>query len=279
MKGEICHILMLQQEVYHYALGIQFPLFQSATIINQGNFNINRVFEDRKGKKYIIRTENPQGRSEELPSVEAEYRGVGFLNNPLNKFKIRNSLEQFSFAKQLALAGISATKAIFTNEDSQIIYFEEGAVNISDLWLRSDDRAGNATRLTLEALTKVHKNGFALGDRWGPNELMNHDGQIIFVDFDIEILGPETKEFELASLLYFTSYFAQLAGNDSNVFLLLDIYKEFLQDLPSQNIYNMLILRKYIENYFEYFQREGKYRWRNPQEAERFKSGLLIKKE
>ena len=234
----------------------------------QGNLNRNLIVIDSYGRKLILRRENPHGRQEEAPFIRAEYEGVGFLKNPKNGFRFRTSEEQHKFADFLGENDVKASKTIFSDPETQLIIYEDGAVSLDQLWITMDPKAPGTTNMALQSLAESHRKGIVLGDRWGPNELLTADNKIIFVDFDIEIFGPEAKEFEMASMLYFNSFFAQQTS--PNLDHLVGIYKKALESPLFKSIYEVQFLLKYITNYFSYFSREGKYRWDNQNRAEEF---------
>ena len=236
----------------------------------QGNLNRNLIVIDSYGRKLILRRENPHGRQEETPFIRAEYEGVGFLKNPNNGFRFRTSEEQHKFADFLGENDVKASKTIFSDPETQLIIYEDGAVSLDQLWITMDPRAPDTTNMALQSLAESHRKGIVLGDRWGPNELLTADNKIIFVDFDIEIFGPETKEFEMASMFYFLSFFAQKSGSLSNLNQLGAVYKKALESHLFKAIYKEPLLLKYIINYFSYFSCEGKYGWDNQNRAEEF---------
>lgn len=270
MSVEINRLFFQQQGNPEGISGLFFPLRISKNQFPQGNFNRSFVVIDSTGQEYIIRQENPYGRSLELPFVEAEYKGVGFLGHPQNGFRLRTAAEQHQFTTLLRENGIKASRTIYSKGNIQIISYENGAVNIADLWINADQRAPTATDMALIKLAESHDKGFILGDRWGPNEILTTDGEIMFVDFDIEISGPEAKEFEMASMLYFNSYFAQQPSSIKDLNRLLEIYKQFFASSLFTKVYNKPLLFDYLTRYFSYFANDGNYRWQNQNQASNF---------
>jgi tRNA A-37 threonylcarbamoyl transferase component Bud32 len=59
---------------------------------------------------------------------------------------------------------------------------------------------------------KAHSEGVVYGDRWSENILITPKGNIVNIDFDIEIFGSYAKEFEAAQVAYYI-----LAGAKSKV--------------------------------------------------------------
>lgn len=53
----------------------------------------------------------------------------------------------------------------------------------------------------LQEVLKAHQRGVILGDRWGKNEIVRSNGQICFVDFDLEYRTPFDRELELAEAI------------------------------------------------------------------------------
>lgn len=275
MNKEIDYLFLQQQESPGKIPGLVLPLRISDNQLPQGNLNKNLVVTDSIGQEYVIRQENPQGRALELPFVEAEYKSVGFLDHPQNGFRMRTPKEQHQLAMLLEENGIRATRVIYSNEDIQVMRYEKNATSLADLWNNGDPRAPVATGLALIKLAESHSKGLLLGDRWGPNELLTADGEIMFVDFDIEIFGPEVKEFEMASMLYFNSYFAQQRGSVEDLKGLTETYKKFIASSLFAKLYSKSLLLDYLTRYFSYFANEGKYRWRNQNQASQFLQSLI----
>ncbi len=238
------------------------PLYPSSKCIEQGNFNRNTLLESLDGRAYILREENPQGRAEELPFVADEYRGVGFLDKPDNGFHLRSSLEQYEFANRLLAHGISVMPPVYADASLQLVLYCQGARPLSQLWQEGNRMAFHHTELFADELQRTHQQDIVIGDRWGPNELVLPDGKHLFVDFDIEIWGPEAREFEFASLLYFTSYFAQ-QGEANNIDDVRASYSKILGRAKKFGIYNVPTLHRYLLRYPEYFAEEGKYHWKD----------------
>jgi len=253
---------------------IDSPLFLSGLKFPSGNLNKNTLLEDSNGTLLIMRQENCAGRETELANIYAEYQGVGFLNNPLNGFELRTPEEQHIFSRNLRHLGIKVPRVYASDSHTQLIEFLPQVKDLATVWLDADTEAPENTLHVLKAISTTHELGVVLGDRWGPNELICADRSVVFVDFDIKIWGPDAKEFELASLLYFTSYFAQ-RSNSMRTYQLLDTYKEFVKNLNQTDTYSLATLHKFIGNYFEYFSREGSYRWENPALSIQFSSELL----
>lgn len=270
MSKEVESLFLQPQGNLDRISGLLPPFKISNNQIPQGNFNKSVVIVDSNDKEYIVRQEDVEGRARELPFIEAEYRGVGFLDHPQNGFRLRTPSQQHQFTVCLAENSIKATRVIYSQDDLQIIHYEQETMSIADLWHNANPRAPIATGMALIQLAQSHNKGFILGDRWGPNEILTVDGEIMFVDFDIEIFGPEIKEFEIASMLYFNSYFAQQLSSVKDLNGLATIYKEFIASYLFTNIYDKPLFFNYLIRYFSYFANEGQYRWHDPNQASQF---------
>lgn len=274
ITAELTHYLMLHQQYDQLSEDIRFPLLPFEKTISQGNFNRNTLLKAADDRIYIVRRENQQARETEWPYILAEYDGVGFLDNPQNGFRLRSSAEQCEFVLQLKKQGIPAPNAYYVEEGIQLIEYNNGAVNLAELWEQLDGRALDATQNVLYQLVDAHTKGIVIGDRWGPNELITPEGKVLFVDFDIQIRGPEAKEFELASLLYFVTYFAQTSLPLPPVELK-QAYKIFLRHLEHNSLYDLAILNRYISHYAFYFSTAQKYSWRDKEASIHFFTDIL----
>ena len=258
---ELTHHLFLAQRNGKIT-GIDFPLYPVSLTIPSGNFNKNNVFQTRTGSILIAREENPEGRKSELPLVEAEYEGVGFFANPGNRFRLRSPKEQYSFTRKMELEGVRVPHILCLDGQTQWMEYLPNVQDLSKIWTSGDKKAPEKTVTVLHALRDVHEKGIVFGDRWGPNELVGKDGMVTFADFDIKIWGPEAREFEIASLLYFTTHFAD-QGKFFPRSLLMSAFKNFLSEDKTKKAYSMNILKKYLLNYFQYFSTKDIYSWRD----------------
>ena len=74
--------------------------------------------------------------------------------------------------------------------------------------------------------------------------------------------------------MYMLSYFAQ--SNDSSIRQLSDVLALFLMKLKPAEPYNLGILKKYIEKYYEYYESETlPYAWKDSSKSVQFKDQLF----
>lgn len=274
------HELFLQQRKGQLSLDIQFPLLPSETIIPQGHLNTSMVVKARNQSLYILRQQNQEARTQVVAHIRSEYEGVGFLNNPQNGFKMNSVEEQKALAEKLHSSGIKTPKIHYAAEELQVIQFLPDVINLSDLWLRSDPMAPQATKDVFTTIIKMHSMSLVAGDRWGPNELLTPGGDVYLIDFDIGIWGPNAKEFDLANLIYHTGYFVH-EGNPQNLPLLKSLYASLLTNPIINQVYNKDVLLQYIKGYAEFFASDKTkestlyYRWSDPQEGVNFYNACI----
>ncbi len=239
----------------------------------QGNFNHAEIYE-KFGNEFIVRSINPAGRLIEIPRIEAEYLGVGFLKNPQNSVFYRTYLQQEEAAHALKEVNIPVIIPYMTTEEFQIIGYLPGSMNLTETWLNNHSKASEYTILMLNELQSAHKKGRPLGDRRGGNELILQDGTLKFIDFDIGIAGPEACEFDLAGFLYFIAHKVH-KGNPQRLPELLITLRRFLHNNELKKTYNWSLLISYIQRYYDYFKNDGFYRFDTPEQNEKFVAELI----
>lgn len=243
-----------------------------------GNLNDNFVVQIPNQKKYIVRKPNLQGRKKIIPYILAEAQAVGFFDNRTNCLKIRSYKDQFGFVQLLKKHQIPVVNLLHADNHIQIIDYIENAITLASLWKTQNSRALRFTEKVLTQLVNIHKQDIVLGDRWGENELITPTGDILFVDFDIAIWGSAAKEYELARLLFFLSYFAQLNDNQHHeIELLKQFYRHFLKKIISEDIYQKKILMNFIINYYSYYSsHQNKFNWNDQKTMNQFFKKIII---
>lgn len=246
---------------------LSFPLLLDSIQLPQGNLNFIRVYTDPQGRRCLLRLENPEGRLKELPFITAELTNVGFVDGKNNGFRIRSPQEQALIAKKLTALGISTPFIHYVTPEILLTAYHADTINQADLWQTDPDRAIKTTREILSQLCKIHSHNLKLGDRWGKNELIHPDNSVSFVDFDIELFGPKSKEFELAMFLFFNAYFAQL-NPEVRLTEVLEVYKDFLSSLRG---HSMEQVKAFILNFSAYFVEGTLYAWRNQADVKKLR--------
>lgn len=254
--------------------GLQAPIIKSERKLFQGNFNHTEIYKDSLGHEFIVRRMNPEGRSIEIPRIEAEYRGVGFLSNPGNSVFYRTYPQQAETARNLQKAGIPVIIPRITTESFQVIDFFPNSMNLTESWLYNHPKASDYTTLMLDELRSAHEKGILLGDRRGGNELILENGTFKFIDFDIGIAGPEACEFDVAGFFYFISHKVH-KGNPKRLPELLATLKKFLHSNEVKQTYNWPLLISYTKRYYDYFKNDGFYRFDTPDQNIEFATALL----
>ncbi len=71
------------------------------------------------------------------------------------------------------------------------------------------DSNHNVANKFLAQVMHAHKQGIVIGDRWGKNEFLAPNDNIVFIDFDLEYLTGFAKELELAETINGIAMFSQ----------------------------------------------------------------------
>lgn len=246
------------------------PLYLDNFQPSQGNLNYIRAYTDVQGRKYLLRLENPQGRRKELPFITAEFEHVRFLSKPGHSFKLRTIPQQAEISRRIKALGIVTPEIYCFTDKLMLLELYEDAIHQADLWQKDPHKAEVSTVAILDWLVKIHNHDIVLGDRWGKNELILPDGTISFVDFDIELSGSQTKEFELSMFIYFNAYFAQL-NPDVSFGNLLDIYVDLFKKLENHNLDE---ITNFVSNFCNYFGPGTLYAWRKQSNVNQFQAIL-----
>lgn len=92
---------------------------------------------------------------------------------------------------------------------------------------------------------RAHAQDIVYGDRWGPNEIITEDGDLLRIDLDFQLLGPYAREFELAQTVYHTVYFSHVEKRK----LVIAILQSLLGSDRLQMLYNQDVLRDLLRGH------------------------------
>lgn len=143
-----------------------------------------------------------------IDAIKKEYTETRFL--PLGgSFRRRSLEEQIHFATVAAALGLRVLPSHITEDGVAYYPYLEGARSMQEYFC-SSNASGSIVDQLFNDLHRAHTQGVIYGDRWLPNILVTKEGEVIHIDFDIEIFGAHAIEFEVAQVIYYTL----LAGKD-----------------------------------------------------------------
>ena len=160
--------------------------------IFDGAANINRMYVGQDGGKYLYR--EPKERTRVTEELTKWYSGIGFTG----QFRYLSNAEQAQKMSEMQNLGLKTVAPVVSEGEQMILPFIEGETLLSYI----KDGKHNVVPAVVDHLLSAHRQGVVFGDRWTPNTIVTPKEDFVEIDFDIELTGPNTKEFELSQLLY-----------------------------------------------------------------------------
>jgi len=238
----------------------------------EGGLNVSSVVTDDAGKSYLKRY--PKGGEETLKLLKHQYNALGFTSRG-GSFRRRSPQEQVNFLQRAASLGLKVLPPAYVDEKGYTYYrFFEGAQTLDDFLPHASSEEIGAIIYDLFADIRIaHANGIIYGDRWAQNILIvprfslpenesNEGGKIkeptarirkaiLHIDFDIELSGPVTHEFELAEVTFYVLH----AGGERIALMLAN----FLGIDTNVRGFNFKAFVDFLEKFSELFKNHPKY--------------------
>lgn len=209
----------------------------------EGALNKSYVVVDESGNKYLWRIRKEQVELDH--ALFKEYEGVGFLANG-GSYRYRTTEDQVQFMYYAASLGLKVVTPLYSSADGILLSFIPGLP--FDSYLQEGHT--EATFFALDNLLDAHRMGVVFGDRWVKNTMIT-ENDAVEIDFDIEITGDSSKEFELSQTFYHILYFA---SDKDEVLTLLKIYCSERKDRLIN--YQLAVLIDLLEGHAKYFNTE-----------------------
>ena len=207
----------------------------------QGNLNDLSVVCDQYGNLYVWRTPKPY--PEILPKIAQDLRGTGFLTSG-GSYRFRTVREQVNFMEKASRLNLPSIVATYADGSGMLLTFVQGIPYNSYLHLGGI----SATKDVLDGLIMAHTQNVVYGDRWAKNTMIKPNGNIVEIDFDIELTGKNAREFELAQMLYHILLFSSRRSE------ILEFLADYLKNKLFLSEYNLSTVVKFLSNYTNYFQ-------------------------
>ena len=207
----------------------------------QGTLNYIFLFLDRNNNLYTWRT--PKEHPEILPQIHRDLLGTGFLTSG-SRYQFRTLQEQVNFMEKASQANLQSLMPVYADKFGILSPFIQGTPY--DQYLRSGGI--KATANVLDNIITAHNQNIVYGDRWTKNTIVKQDEPIVEIDFDIELIGANAQEFEMAQLLYHILFFSNRREE------LLKFLKGYLHHERALVRHNLSVVKKFLCNYIDYFQ-------------------------
>lgn len=217
--------------------------------LRNGNLNSVSLVEGRGSRLLVVR--RPKAVTDvarTMVQVFTEHAAEGFFDNPSSQIRLRSPLEQVIFAQKLRQQSVPTPAVFLGKRGEQLLDYVPDADDLFDLWLKQDLRAPHASSKILKAVMMAHEEDLVLGDSTGKNELVTKDADIVLIDFDIELLGTEAREFEFANLIYRLSRAAHRGGY-RQLPVLGEVCKNALLGVDIRRLYDQNVLLKYLQQF------------------------------
>jgi hypothetical protein len=157
-------------------------------------------------------------------------------------FRIRTITEEIDFINQALGIGLPVPKIIDFDRDWMLSEYIEGKSFLEHV------EAGEVEVLphVLKQLHLAHSKGIVYSDRWGPNELIDSQGNVWMIDFDFEWYYQGEEEGVLEALEIAFPLFSSLRMTSHRQELLKVIQKDALPLLTSGG-YRIDLIRQFFE--------------------------------
>ncbi|MDZ8242264.1 MAG: hypothetical protein RMZ69_34880 [Nostoc sp. ChiQUE01a] len=147
---------------------------------SEGLFN-HILFITIAGDRYVFRARRDIATEAGDAYMQYMYEATGFIQNG-GSFKLRNIADEVDFLKRALAAGLPVPKLIHAAEDWMLIEYVTGKTLFEFL------EAGEVKFLPkiVQEMNLAHRQGIIYADRWGGNEMIDDEGNVRMIDFDIE---------------------------------------------------------------------------------------------
>ena len=147
----------------------------------EGAFNHTLLIETATNR-YIFRTRRDVTNQEIEDYMKYMYSSMGFLGETGGIFRLRNMREEIDFIEKSLALNLPLPKLISKGEDWMLMEYIDGTT------LHQFVKIGKVDMVfkVIQEMHLAHQQGIIYGDRWGDNELIDSQGKIYFIDFDIE---------------------------------------------------------------------------------------------
>ncbi|MFN6561419.1 MAG: RIO1 family regulatory kinase/ATPase [Nostoc sp. ChiSLP01] len=147
---------------------------------SEGLFN-HILFITIAGDRYVFRARRDVSTEAGDAYMQFMYEATGFIQNG-GSFKLRNIADEVDFLKRALAAGLPVPKLIHAAEDWMLIEYVTGKTLYEFL------EAGEVKFLPkiVQEMNLAHRRGIIYADRWGGNEMIDAEGNVRMIDFDIE---------------------------------------------------------------------------------------------
>jgi len=175
------------------------------------------------------------------------YEATGFIQNG-GSFKLRNIADEVDFLKRALAADLPVPKLIHADKDWMLIEYITGKTLFEFL------EVGEVKYLPyiLQELNLAHRRGIIYADRWGGNEMIDPEGNVRMIDFDIEWFYQGGNDGTLEALEMAWTIFNAMRVTSTRDDLLKIVQTEVLPSLKAWG-YQISKMKNFIEGLCNFY--------------------------
>ena len=212
----------------------------------EGSFN-HILYITTAVERYVFRAKRESSAEEIKAYMGYMYEATGFIENG-GSFKIRNIAEEIDFIKRALAVGLPVPKLIHADNDWMLIEYIEGKTLFEFL------EAGEVKFLpkVLQEMNLAHRRGIIYADRWSGNEMIDPQGNVRMIDFDIEWFYQGGNDGTLEALEMAWTIFNAMRVASRRDDLLKIVQTEILPSLKAWD-YQISKIGKFIEGLCNFY--------------------------
>ncbi|WP_333202687.1 hypothetical protein [Microcoleus sp. S28C3] len=198
-------------------------------------------------ERYVFRARRGNSLEGINAYLKRMYENTGFLEIG-GKFKLRTIAEEIDFISRALTVGLPVPKLIKADTDWMLIEYIEGKLFHELL------EAGEVEILlkVLRELNLAHRQGIIYGDRWGKNEIIDPQGNVRLIDFEIEWSQEKDDNRVLEDLEMAFTIFSCLRQTRRHDELLKIIQTDAMPMLKAEG-YRISRMRQFIAGFSNYY--------------------------
>lgn len=198
-------------------------------------------------ERYVFRARRESTLEEIEAYMRYMYEATSFLEAG-GIFKLRNIAEEIDFLESALAVGLPVPKLIHADKDWMVIEYIEGRT------FHEFVKAGEVEILLkiLRELNLAHTKGIIYGDRWGDNEIIDSQGNVRMIDFDIQWSHEGVSNGIVEALEMAVPIFHSLRLTSTRNNLLKTVQNDALPLLKSWG-YKIDLIGKFIEGFCNFY--------------------------
>ncbi|ALB41644.1 hypothetical protein AA650_15300 [Anabaena sp. WA102] len=175
------------------------------------------------------------------------YEATGFIQNG-GSFKLRNIGDEVDFIKRALAVGLPVPKLIHADQDWMLIEYVTGKTLLEFL------ETGEVKFLpkVLQEMNLAHRQGIIYADRWTGNEMIDTQGNVRMIDFDIEWFYQGGNDGTLEALEMAWTIFNAMRVTSNRDELLTIVETEVLPSLKAWG-YDISKMKQFVEGLCNFY--------------------------